>query len=164
MKKLILILFLIVGNLLIGQTEEQLDDFVNELNSWSKNTKTFKTGDNDRHLMVGLLKDIFTDPSIKYKYAELNPRIGEMMVLGNYVSDSIPYSKWITTLDKYNSEDYKFVYVNNDKDDDEIGSEQLYNESITVYDDNDMALFNIYIIYNGNNLRSILDSREEIYK
>ncbi len=164
MKKLILILFLVIGNLLIGQTEEQLDDFVNELNSWSKNTKTFKTGDNDRHLMVGLLKDIFTDPSIKYKYAELNPRIGEMMVLGNYVSDSIPYSKWITTLDKYNSEDYKFVYVNNDKDDDEIGSEQLYNESITVYDDNDMALFNIYIIYNGNNLRSILDSREEIYK
>ncbi len=164
MKKLILILFLIVGNLLIGQTEEQLDDFVNELNSWSKNTKTFKTGDNDRHLMVGLLKDIFTDPSIKYKYAELNPRIGEMMVLGNYVSDSIPYSKWITTLDKYNSEDYKFVYVNNDKDDDEIGSEQLYNESITVYDDNDMALFNIKIIYKGNNLKSKLDSREEIYK
>lgn len=164
MKKLILILFLVIGNLLIGQTNEQLDDFVNELNSWSKNTKTFKTGDNDRHLMVGLLKDIFTDPSIKYKYAEINPRIGEMMVLGNYVSDSIPYSKWITTLDKYNSEDYKFVYVNNDKDDDEIGSEQLYNESITVYDDNDMALFNIYIIYNGNNLRSILDSREEIYK
>jgi len=164
MKKLILILFLIVGNLLIGQTEEQLDDFVNELNSWSKNTKTFKTGDNDRHLMVGLLKDIFTDPSIKYKYAELNPRIGEMMVLGKYLSDSIPYKKWITTLDKYNSDKYKFIYDYDDNNGYDINNELLYTESITVYDDDDVALFNIYIIYNGNNLRCILDSREELYK
>jgi hypothetical protein len=40
----------------------EIHNSVNEINSWTNKTHTFKTGDTDKVETIGVLKDIFSDP------------------------------------------------------------------------------------------------------
>ncbi len=77
MKKLTVVFAVLVSGFVNAQTAEEIEHFkkddcdklaveihnsVNEINSWTNKTHTFKTGDNDKSATAGILKDIFTDP------------------------------------------------------------------------------------------------------
>lgn len=154
MKKLILIGFLIVSNLLIGQTKKEIDGLFNEYETWLNTTKTFKKGDNDKQIMVGLLKDVYTNPNTKYRYAELNPRIGEMMINSYTLSDTISYNLWVNSLEIFDVNKYDFIYNYDDQSGYTTEGERLYKESIEVFDKEGNYITGLKITYNGNNLLS----------
>jgi hypothetical protein len=171
MKKLAVVLAVVVSGFVNGQTVKEIEQYkkecncneklaveihnsVNEINSWTDKTHTFKTGDNDRAETIGILKDIFTDPTAKLKYAKINPRIAQLQVNGFSFGDTISYSKWIASIPIYDTTKYELIYTNYN-----TGIVNRYNESIAVYERNtDKFIRKIFIIYTDNNFRIITDS------
>lgn len=158
MKKLILAVAVAFSNFVFAQSTQIVPagDIVNEVNKWCNTTKTFKTGDNDKPILLGLLKNIYSDSSVKYKYAQINPRIGEMQISGIHFGDTISYKQWISTIKYYNPNDYKFSYEITDLLSD--NGETIYIESIELYTKDDDYISTISIFYNSNNLRTIIDN------
>lgn len=158
MKKLILTVAVTVSNFVFAQSTQIVPagDIVNEVNKWCNTTKTFKTGDNDKSLFIGLLKNIYTDTTVKYLYAQKNPRIGDMQISGIHFGDTISYKQWISTIKYYNPNDYKFSYEITDLISN--NGETIYIESIELYTKDDDYISTISIFYNSNNLRTIIDN------
>lgn len=170
MKKLAVVLVLVVSGFVNAQTAKEIEQYkkecncdeklaveihnsVNEINSWTNKTHTFKTGDNDQAATIGILKDIFTDPNAKFKYEKINPRIAQLQVNGFSFGDTLSYSKWIESIPVYDTSKYEIIYTNNNT------GVKRYIESIAVYERNtDKLIRNIVIIYTDNNLRIITDS------
>jgi hypothetical protein len=122
-----------------------------ETSNWVNNTHTFKTGDNDKAATIGILKDIFTDPNAKFKYAKINPIIAQLQVNGFSFGDTISYSKWIESIPVYDTSKYEIKYINDNADD--------LLESISVVDKiTGEWVRSILIYYNQRNFRLITDS------
>ncbi len=176
MKNLTLVLVLLVSG--IGYSQEKVDvmmeecdcdsslavginGMMGELNQWKHTTRTFKTGDNDAPQLKGLLKDIFTDESVKHMYGIINPRILELKIGGfTYLDDDehITYDDWVTNYIKvYDTSKYEIKYVSRDRGLSNTG-EKLSLESIDVYDKiTGERVKTIVIYYNNDNLRCIID-------
>ncbi len=165
MKKLVLTVALAVSNIAFTQNnqpadsdiDEVVNDIVYEVNKWSNTTKTFKTGDNDKSIFIGLLKNIYTDTTVKYVYAQKNPRIGDMQINGYQFGDTISYTNWISSIKYYDSKTHKIKY--NIVESSPVNKkETLFIESVCIYTMDDDYISGILIYYNGNNLRSFVDS------
>ena len=176
MKNLMLVLVLLVSGL--GYSQEQVDvmmeecdcdsslavginGMMGELNQWKHTTRTFKTGDNDAPQLKGLLKDIFTDESVKHMYGIINPRILELKIGGfKYLDDDehITYDDWVTNYIKvYDTSKYEIKYVSRDRGLSNTG-EKLSIETIYVIDKiTGESVKTVFIYYNNNNLRCIID-------
>jgi len=176
MKNLIVVLVLLVSG--IGYSQEKVDvmmeececdsslavginGMMGELNQWKHTTRTFKTGDNDAPQLKGLLKDIFTDESVKHMYGIINPRILELKIGGfTYLDDDehITYDDWVTNYIKvYDTSKYEIKYVSRDRGLSNTG-EKLSIETIYVIDKiTGESVKTVFIYYNNNNLRSIID-------
>ena len=176
MKNLMLVLVLLVSG--IGYSQEQVDvmmeecdcdsslavginGMMGELNQWKHTTRTFKTGDNDAPQLKGLLKDIFTDESVKHMYGIINPRILELKIGGfKYLDDDehITYDDWVTNYIKvYDTSKYEIKYVSRDRGLSNTG-EKLSIETIYVIDKiTGESVKTVFIYYNNNNLRCIID-------
>ena len=87
MKKLAVVLALAVSGFVNAQDAYDIDQYkrdcncdsamavgihnvLTSVNNWVNNTHTFKTGDTDKYATIGILKDIYTDPTAKFKYAK----------------------------------------------------------------------------------------------
>ena len=183
MKNLMLVLVLLVSGL--GYSQEQVDvmmeecdcdsslavginGMMGELNQWKHTTRTFKTGDNDAPQLKGLLKDIFTDESVKHMYGIINPRILELKIGGfKYLDDDehITYDDWVTNYIKvYDTSKYEIKYVSRDRGLSNTG-EKLSIETIYVIDKiTGESVKTVFIYYNNNNLRSIIDKSVVTHK
>lgn len=177
MKKLAVVLAVVVSGFVNGQTVEEIEQFkkdcdcdvtlssdtynsISELDNWFNNTHTFKTGDNDKSATTGILKDIFTDPDTKFKYAKINPRIAQLQVNGFSFGDTISYIKWIASIPVYDTSKYEIIYnfENNGVEYKHDPSISL-KESINVVDKStESRIRTIYIVYTNGNFRSIIDS------
>ena len=97
MKRVILVLFLLVGGVVKSQSNS-------DFNNWFENTKSFKRVGNQRLQTLGLLKTLLTDSSTRYQYEKINPVIGELLV-NNHIfmedSELKSFNKWIKTLPVY---------------------------------------------------------------
>ena len=179
MKKLAVVLALAVSGFVNSQDAYDIDQYkrdcncdsamavgihnvLTSVNNWVNNTHTFKTGDTDKYATIGILKDIFTDPSAKFKYAKINPRIAQLQVNGDIFGDTISYSKWIASIPVYDTSKYEIMYyIDNHYETIEYydNSEFNLNEVINVYDKSSGTLIrNINIVYNQLNFRVIKDS------
>ena len=183
MKNLMLVLVLLVSGL--GYSQEQVDvmmeecdcdsslavginGMMGELNQWKHTTRTFKTGDNDAPQLKGLLKDIFTDESVKHMYGIINPRILELKIGGfKYLDDDehITYDDWVTNYIKvYDTSKYEIKYVSRDRGLSNTG-EKLSIETIYVIDKiTGESVKTVFIYYNNNNLRCIIDKSVVTHK
>ena len=183
MKNILLLLVLLVSGL--GYSQEQVDlmmeecdcdsslavginGMMGELNQWKHTTRTFKTGDNDAPQLKGLLKDIFTDESVKHMYGIINPRILELKIGGfTYLDDDehITYDDWVTNYIKvYDTSKYEIKYRVDNGGHSNTG-EKLSLESIDVYDKiTGESVKTVFIYYNNNNLRSIIDESVVTHK
>ena len=170
MKKLAVVLAVVVSGFVNAQDAYDIDQYKRDCDcdsamaveihklkvdedKWENNTHTFKTGDNDRAATLGILKDIFTDPSAKFKYAKINPRIAQLQVNGYVFGDSISYSKWIESIPVYDVNTYEIRYTVIP------GSDFDLYETITVIDKSNRKIVReIFIVYNQFNFRIITDS------
>jgi hypothetical protein len=169
MKKLVVVLAVVVSGFVNAQTAEEIEQYkkecncdeklavethniVDAYNSWSNSTHTFKTGDNDQDVTIGIGKDIFTDPTAKFKYAKINPRIAQLQVNGFRFGDTISYSKWIASIPVYDINKYEIRYELRDD-----GNRKM--EVIDVFDKTTHAgIRTILIVYLDNSFYSIFDS------
>jgi len=185
MKNLILVFVLLVSGIGYSQTQEQVDvmmkecdcdsslavginGMMGELNQWKTTTRIFKTGDNDAPLLKGLLKDIFTDESVKHMYGIINPRILELKIGGfTYLDDDehITYNDWVTNYIKvYDTTNYEIKYWVDNSGHSNTG-ENLSLETIVVRDKiTGKVVKDIVIYYNNDNLRCIIDKSVVTHK
>ena len=185
MRNIILVLVLLVSGIGFGQTQEQVDvmmeecdcdsslavginGMMGELNQWKHTTRTFKTGDNDAPQLKGLLKDIFTDESVKHMYGIINPRILELKIGGfKYLDDDehITYDDWVTNYIKvYDTSKYEIKYRVDNSGHSNTG-EKLSLETIYVIDKiTGESVKTVFIYYNNDNLRSIIDKSVVTHK
>ena len=100
MNKLILILFLVIGNVLFCQDSTRYD----YLNSLDFNPVTpsgklrFKDGDNDAKYLYGVLEHIFDDNTSYLKYEIINPRVSNLImndVGGVIMGDTVVFGEWL---------------------------------------------------------------------
>ena len=159
MKKIILIIAVAFSGVCYGQSETELDsasmalinEAVTELETWKKTTKTFKTGDDDRAL-IGLLENLFFDDTVKYMYANLNPKIAELEINGFTFGQSCTYAAWINSIHTLDPNKHDVIYRFQELN---PGS---YMENVEIKSkETGEELREIVIYYNGNNLRSIFD-------
>ena len=179
MKKLVVVLAVVVSGFVNAQTAEELEQYKKACDcdsamameihdavvdayerSLLNKTHNFKTGDNDKDATIGILKDIFTDPNAKFKYAKINPRIAQLQVIGFSYSDTLSYSKWIASIPVYDTSKYVFSYVlENDgvvPENDEFG---MIIERISVIDKiTGNGIYSVVIKYIHNNFYSIADT------
>ena len=179
MKKLEVVLALAVSGFVNAQDAYDIDQYkrdcncdsamavgihnvITSLNTWENNTHTFKTGDTDKYATIGILKDIYTDPTAKFKYAKINPRIAQLQVNGYAFEDTISFSKWIASIPIIDTSKYEIIYY-----------VATHDKTIEYYDNSDLTLYerinvyerssgklirNIDIVYNQLNFRVIRDS------
>lgn len=111
MKKLIaaiLVTFTVNANAqILSQLEKFAPDSIFE---------TYVVGANDE-ASIGILKDIFTEPTAKEKYSEINPKIESLQVTGTAApfTKRVPFSKWINDYVKsgqYPSSQIKYTVSN----------------------------------------------------
>jgi hypothetical protein len=178
MKKLILVIALGVSGVGFGQTSKEVTQWkkdcdcdsslavkihndVSEVNNWVSKTHMFKTGDTDKSACVGILKDIFTDPTAKFKYAKINPRIAQLQVKGYAGLDTISYSKWIASIPVYDTSKYMLEYSRTTDEGlpDNHDDDKRVVESINVFDKfTARYIRGIFITYDQRNFRVITDS------
>ena len=177
MKKLAVVLAVVVSGFVNGQTAEEIEQYKKECNcdsamavgihdhivetsNWANNTHTFKTGDNDKAATLGILQNIFTDPTAKFKYEKINPRIAQLYVNGLFsLTDTISYSKWIASIPVYDTNKYSFRYMNDNANYNYDNADINLHESIDVFDNSTgKCIRTIMIIYNQRNFRVIIDS------
>ena len=129
---------------------------VHELFEWVNTTKSIKTGDYDVNLMKGLVKTIYSDPTTRYKFAQLNPKIGEMLIVSGCDYITIDYKTWCTKYVK-TQDTSKFEYVY-ELFHDETQPADTFNEFMKAYDKKTGLSYYIEIIYVDGCLRAIIDS------
>ena len=157
MKKLAVALAVVVNGFVSAQDlESAIAKDVNDLFSWANTTKSIKTGDYDVNLMKGLLKTIYSDPATKYKFAQLNPKIGEMEIVSNCDYKTIDYKTWCTKYVK-TQDTSKFEYTYSIYHADGAPAD-TFNEFMMAYDKNSGDGYFIMIIYVDGCLRGIIDS------
>ena len=111
MKKLAVVFAVVViGFVNAQELELAITKDVHNLVNWANSDKSIKTGDYDVNLMKGLLKTIYSDPATKYKFAQLNPKIGEMEIVSNCDYKTIDYKTWCTKYVK-TQDTSKFEYT-----------------------------------------------------
>ena len=152
-----IVLAVVVSGFVNGQElESAIAKDINDLAEWANTTKSIKTGDYDVNLMKGLLKTIYSDPATKYKYAELNPKIGEMLIVSSCGYKTIDYKTWCTKYVK-TQDTSKFEYVY-ELFHDTSKPADTFNEIMYAYDKNSVLSYYIMIIYVDGCLRAIIDS------
>lgn len=157
MKKLAVVLAVVVSGFVNGQDlESAIAKDVNDLFSWASTTKSIKTGDYDVNLIKGLVKTIYSDPATKYKFAQLNPKIGEMLIVSSCDYKTVDYKTWCTKYVKM-QDTSKFEYVYELFHDDSKPAD-TFNEFMTAYDKYSDDIYYIMIIYVDGCLRGIMDS------
>ncbi len=61
--------------------------------------------------MKGLVKTIYSDPTTRYKFAQLNPKISEMEIVSNCNYKTINYKTWcIKYVKTQDTSKYKYHY------------------------------------------------------
>jgi len=157
MKKLAVVLAVVVSGFVNAQElESDIAKDVHELIGWANTTKSIKTGDYDVNLMKGLVKTIYSDPTTRYKFAQLNPKIGEMEIVSNCDYKTIDYKTWCTKYVK-TQDTSKFTYIYEIFHDD-ANPADTFNEFMKAYDKNSGDGYFIMIIYVDGCLRGIIDS------
>ena len=157
MKKLILVIALGVSGVVNSQKlESDIAKDVHDLVVWANTDKSIKTGDYDVDLMKGLVKTIYSDPTTKYKFAQLNPKIGEMLIVINCDYKTIDYKTWCAKYVK-TQDTSKYVYAYEILYD-PTESIDTFNEFMTAYDELSGTGYYIMIIYVDGCLRGIIDS------
>ena len=157
MKKLAVVFAVVVSGFVNGQDlESAIAKDVNDLFSWASTTKSIKTGDHDVNLIKGLVKTIYSDPATKYKFAQLNPKIGEMLIVSSCGYKTIDYKTWCTKYVKtQDTSKYEYnysIYHEDGKPDD------TFNEFISAHDERTDEGYYIMIVYVDGCLRGIIDS------
>jgi hypothetical protein len=156
MKKLAVVLAVVVSGFINGQElESAIAKDINDLAEWANTTKSIKTGDYDVNLMKGLLKTIYSDPVTKYKYAELNPKIGEMLIVSSCGYKTIDYKTWCTKYVK-TQDTTKYVYTYRIYHENGAPAD-TFNEIMSAYDEITDTGYQIMIVYVDGCLRGIMD-------
>ena len=159
MKKIILIVAVACSGVCYGQSETELDsasmalinEAVTELETWKKTTKTFKTGDDDRAL-IGLLENLFFDDTVKYMYANLNPKIAELEINGFTSGQACTYDEWINSIHTIDPNKHDVIYRF------QAWGPGSHMETLIIKSkETGEVLRDVVIYYNDNNLRSIFD-------
>jgi hypothetical protein len=157
MKKLILVIALGVSGFVNSQKlESDIAKDVHDLVVWANTDKSIKTGDHDANLIKGLVKTIYSDPTTRYKFAQLNPKIDEMLIVSNCDYKTIDYKTWCTKYVKtQDTSKYKYHYrILHDPTE----SIDTFKEFISAYDEITGDGYYILIIYVDGCLRGIIDS------
>ncbi len=147
---------LVIGFVNAQDLESAIAKDVNDLFSWASTTKSIKTGDYDVNLMKGLVKTIYSDPTTRYKFAQLNPKIGEMEIVSNCDYKTIDYKTWCTKYVK-TQDTSKYIYYYEIYHD-ESKPADTFNEFMTAFDEISREGYYIQIIYVDGCLRGIIDS------
>ena len=157
MKKLALVLAVLLSGFIYAQElESDITKDVHELIGWANTTKSIKTGDYDVKLMKGLVKTIYSDSTTRYKFAQLNPKIGEMEIVSNCDYKTIDYKTWCTKYVKtQDTSKYKYHY---EILHDPTEPVDTFKEFISAYDEISGDGYYIIIIYVDGCLRGIIDS------
>ena len=157
MKKLILVIALGVSGVVNSQKlESDIAKDVHDLVVWANTDKSIKTGDHDANLIKGLVKTIYSDPTTKYKFAQLNPKIDEMLIVSNCDYKTIDYKTWCAKYVKtQDTSKYKYYYQIFHDDSEPADT---FNEFMTAYDELSGTGYHIMIIYVDGCLRGIIDS------
>ena len=158
MKKLVVVVFaVVVSGFVNGQElESVIAKDVHDLVSWGNTTKSIKTGDYDVNLIKGLVKTIYSDPTTRYKFAQLNPKIGEMLIVSNCDYITIDYKTWCTKYVK-TQDTSKYVYTYSIYHADGAPAD-TFNEFMKAHDEITGTGYYIMIIYVDGCLRGIIDS------
>ena len=184
MKKLAVVLAVVVSGFVNAQDAYDIDQYkrdcdcdstmavgiynlITSVKNWENNTHTFKTGDTDKYATIGILKDIYTDPTAKFKYAKVNPRIAQLQVNGYAFEDTISFSKWIASIPVYDTSKYTFEYsrMTGNALPDNHDDDKRVIESIDVFDKfTSKHIRGIFIVYDQRNFRIITDSYVSFYK
>ncbi len=149
MRKLVFVLVLLMSGVVNAQS-------TSDFNNWFENTKSFKRVGNERLQTLGLLKTLLTDSTTRFKYEQINPKIGELLVDNHIFTEDNelePFNMWIKTLPVYDSTyrvSYKYNQCGKNNDGD-----LLSNESIKVFDKNNKVVYSVVIYYDNDNFRSI---------
>jgi hypothetical protein len=157
MKKLALVLAVLLSGFIYAQElESDITKDVHELIGWANTTKSIKTGDYDVNLLKGLIKTIYSDPSTRYKFAQLNPKIGEMLIVSDCGYNTIDYKTWCTKYVKtQDTSKYKYYY---EIYHDDSKPADTFNEFMKAYDEMSGTGYYIEFIYVDGCLRAIIDS------
>ena len=157
MIKLTVVFAIAVSGFVKGQElESDIAKDVHDLVGWANTTKSIKTGDYDVNLMKGLVKTIYSDPTTRYKFAQLNPKIGEMEIVSNCNYKTIDYKTWCTKYVKI-QDTSKYIYYYEIYHD-ESKPADTFNEFMTAYDEISGEGYYVEIIYVDGCLRGIIDS------
>tara|TARA_B110000285_G_scaffold76828_1_gene88465 strand:- start:149 stop:673 length:525 start_codon:yes stop_codon:yes gene_type:complete len=98
MRKLILVVALIFSSVVVGQSMPQtLDSLYNNIVDLvlADNKLMVKDGDYDAPKCIGLLQHVFSDDFTKYKYEEINPKIGQLIVFSSPLKEDITFANFI---------------------------------------------------------------------
>lgn len=165
MKKLITIVAIAVSGFVNGQTIDAVSNqIVSDHLSWSQTTKSFKTGDDDGELVLGLLKTLFLDSTSRYEYILRSPNIGNLLINGyTFKPDSElqSFSSWIETLPILDTNEYELIYRINDrivKDANGNPFRSATEELRVINKETGETVRYIGIVYTHNNFRVIRDS------
>ena len=96
----------------LNRADSILQQLQNDINNFLETSQMFKWEGNERPIVTGFLKEIFTDSTMKYRYAEVNPAIAKMYIMDRkVVFDSCTYQKWIESIPVITDFDtYEFLY------------------------------------------------------
>ena len=157
MKKLAVVLAVVVSGFVNAQElESSIAKDANDLFSWAHTTKSIKTGDHDVNLIKGLVKTIYSDPTTRYKFAQLNTKIGEMLIVSSCNYKTIDYKTWCTKYVK-TQDTSKYVYTYSIYHADGAPAD-TFNEFMKAHDEITGTGYYIMIIYVDVCLRGIIDS------
>ncbi len=157
MKKLAVVLAVVISGFVNAQDlESAIAKDVTDLVEWANTTKSIKTGDYDVNIMKGLVKTIYSDSATRYKFAQLNPKISEMLIVSSCGYKTIDYKTWcakyVKTQDTTKYEYTYSIYHDSNKPVD------TFFEYMTAYDEITGDGYYIMIIYADGCLRGIMDS------
>lgn len=79
MKTFIISVLLLISNICVSQSN---GDIFQKHDDWFNSTKSFKRGGNELPQTLGLLKTLLTDSTTRFKYEQINPKIGELLING----------------------------------------------------------------------------------
>jgi hypothetical protein len=142
MKNLFFISFFSIFNTTLAQSDslwfiQRIEDhlYANQINN------EFKTGDNDAHLVNGLLKNFISDSTVKYQYSRLSPNIGTLRVKINDTTGS-SFDEWVKQdFSMYNSDHYYLKYLGTNV---EINSN---SENLYIYDAHTNSIVRVITIW-----------------
>jgi len=172
MKKLLVVLAVLISGAVFSQeeieldstTQSYLDNAMTEYEEWYKTTNSFKVGGDDM-AVVGLLKNIFFNDSVKYMYGKINPDITKLAINAVHPEDLLKtctYDKWLNSIQVIDTSQYdvRYRYIESDQAD----GKQLSTEYLTITNKETNKYRDISFHYYEYALRSISDNKRSLYK